>query len=131
MPQTLNPVAAQPAAPNKDNEVNASANAAPARRRRPGDAPEEDEPSSALPAERKPVADPFAGISFELKKPAAPVNVAGSMASQKPLTYEQKMQNEASKGSFLDMIGGGGSNVGASQAQAPSLASKPNFLQPA
>lgn len=113
--------------------MNASSNAAPARRRRPGDSPKEAESSSILPAERKPVADPFAGISFELKKPAAPVNVAGSMASQKPLTYEQKMQQEASKGSFLDMIGGGGSGVGASQAQAPSLgaASKPNFMQPA
>ena len=55
------------------------------------------------------MADPFAGVQFELKKPSA-VNVAGSMTtSQKPLTYEQKMQQEASKGSFLDMIGGGAS----------------------
>lgn len=80
-------------------------NAGPSRRRRPGDSPKNTEQESAQP-ERKVVADPFAGISFDLKKPSA-VNVAGSMASQKPLSYEQKMKNEASKGSFLDMIGGG------------------------
>ena len=45
------------------------------------------------------MADPFAGISFDLKKPSQ-VNVGGSSSiaaggaatSQKPLTYEQKMQ---------------------------------------
>lgn len=43
------------------------------------------------------MADPFAGISFDLKKPSQ-VNVggnssnAGGATSQKPLTYEQKLQ---------------------------------------
>ena len=104
MPQTLNPVAqAQPAQSSVEGGNSG-------RRRRPGDSPKNDaEKDSVLPSERKVVADPFAGVQFELKKPSA-VNVAGSMAaSQKPLTYEQKMQQEASKGSFLDMIGGGGS----------------------
>ena len=82
VPQTLNPVAPE------GNNPTASLNAGPSRRRRPGDSPKNDNKDSTLPEERKQIADPFAGVQFELKKPSQ-VNVGGSMAtSQKPLTYE-------------------------------------------
>ena len=48
----------------------------------------------------KPNASTNAGLK---NQPAASTN--------KPISYEQKLQNEvASRGSFLDMIGGGGNN---------------------
>lgn len=60
--------------------------------------------------------DPFANVRPSASiASGAPTPVAGgAYTPSQPMTYEQKMKNEASMGSFLDMIGGG------SQAPVPS-----------
>ena len=100
MPQTLNaaPTTSQAPAP---------------RRRRAGDSPKESE-SGVLQLDKRVVGDPFAQFdSGKLNaKLANGIGVSSSIGmtpGQKPLTYEQKLKNEASKGSFLDMISNNGS----------------------
>lgn len=60
--------------------------------------------------------DPFANVG-SLK----PVGASQALGN-KPLSYEQRLQNEAaSKGSFLDMIGGGGSKPAGPSVINPSV----------
>ena len=109
MPGTLNPQVLA-----TDGNSVSNNNLAP-RRRRAGDDQEQTEKSTVLGREeRKIVADPFANVDMVLK-PNASTNVGlknqPAASTNKPISYEQKLQNEvASRGSFLDMIGGGGNN---------------------
>lgn len=92
------------------------------RRRRAGDSPKNEEPSGSLyggRAESKlSAADPFAKYdnykpSYQPSSMSKPDDGGMSQApTKKPLTYEDKLKLEASKGSFLDMIGGGGASKG-------------------
>ncbi len=63
--------------------------------------------------------DPFANVAPTL---GSNMNVGASLApSQKKPSYEDKLKAEAaSKGSFLDMIGGGGPATSQAPSNAPS-----------
>ena len=81
------------------------------KRRRAGDSPRDEVRTSQMSSERpRQFNDPFANVrpSASIASGAPTPLAGGAYTPSQPMTYEQKMKNEASKGSFLDMIGGGG-----------------------
>lgn len=102
-------------APPKSNlNQDAGSNMNLGRRRRGGDSPKAEEP---LTLDKRVVNDPFANVSYKLSNAGG--GVTASQAPGKPLTYEQKLNQEsASQPSFLDMIGGG--SQANNKAAAPS-----------
>lgn len=61
--------------------------------------------------------DPFANVG--VLKPVGAGGVSNVAASNKPVSYEEKLQNEvASRGSFLDMIGSSGAGAPAQKQPA-------------
>jgi len=95
VPQNLNPLPTE-----------GSQSIAP-RRRRAGDAPDNKDIATSFAVDKpRQFNDPFANVAPTL---GSNTGVGASLApGQKKLSYEEKLKAEAaSKGSFLDMIGGG------------------------
>ena len=120
----------QPRSINPTSESNQ--NLGGGRRRRAGEESPKEEITS-IDRNKRVVSDPLANVDFTLKSNVGGTNVNASQAiSQKPMTYEQKLNNEAaSQPSFLDMIGGGGNSQASKPApmNQPSTISQPRMMQ--
>jgi len=118
VPQNLNPLPTE-----------ASQSIAP-RRRRAGDSPKNNDTVATSLAADKPrqFTDPFANVAPTL---GSNTGVGASLApSQKKPTYEEKLKAEAaSKGSFLDMIGGGGAPASSSIAAPQKSIKEPMMMK--
>jgi hypothetical protein len=121
VPQSLNPV-----------KPEGSQNFA-SRRKRAGDSPKNtDNNSSALAVKPREFKDPFANVAPTLGSNANAGNSLAPGQVKKP-TYEEKLKAEqASHGSFLDMIGGGGpaaSKAPQQNAVLPKKANEPMMMK--